>query len=420
MSKILPLLLLLLGTVVAPVAAQDVPPPDPLNARLPAWARVTASTRVRLDSDHLLERARLGVRLTPWRQVQLVAEVQDARAFGYDRTDGSVRDVLDVRQAWVGVGREQGWADLKVGRQKLAFGSERVIGGAEWGNTGRVFDAARLAVHHGGARVDLLAAAVVTNEPESPDHRQQGHTLLGAYGSITTLVPHATVEPYVLIRHLPTATGELGSRGSARSDTLGTRMIGALGAAWSYEGEVLVQRGHVASSDLRTWAGLAQVQRRFADARWSPSVLLEANYASGDHDRADGEVGTFDQLYPTNHAIYGVADRVGRRNTRNGRAGLALRPSSAFTLKVEGNAFWLADSHDALYAASGAVAVKAVPGGAISSFVGHELDVIADYRLSRHYDVGAQVGHLFPGAFLDTYDTAVHHTFYCAFVNVQL
>lgn len=413
---------LVLGSFLPPAVsrAQDVPPPDPVNARLPTWVRLTAASRFRVDSDHLLQRLRVGMRITPTPSLQVGVEVQDARAFGFDRVDGSVRDVLDVRQAWVGVGREAGWVDVRIGRQKLAYGSERVTGGAEWANTARVFDAARVSVHHAGMRVDLFTSAVVTNEPESPDHRQRGHTFTGAYGSATSWIPGATVEPYVLVRHLPTAIGEAGERGSARSDTLGTRVAGRIGTHWSYEGEGLVQRGHVAASDLRASAWLVQVQRHFPTSVWHPSLLAEANYASGDADPTDGVVGTFDQLYPTNHAIYGVADRVGRRNTQNGRVGLALRPRAGFTMKVEGNAFWLASRRDALYAAGGGVAVRAVPGGAASTFVGSEFDVLADYRMSRHADVGAQVGHLFPGRFVTTYDRTVRHTFYCVFVDLHL
>lgn len=409
--------------LVAPAAsrAQDTPPPpDPVNAELPAWVRVTASSRFRLETDHLLQRLRVGGRVTPRDGLELAAELQDARGFGFDRTDGSVKDALDVRQAWVGIGRDRDLVDVRIGRQKLAFGSERVIGAAEWGNTARVFDAVKVGIHRGGVRVDAFASGVVTNEPESPDHRQKGHTLTGAYGAITSLIPHASIEPYVLVRHLPGAVGELGERGSARTDSVGTRVAGRLGTAWSYEGEALAQRGHVAGSDLEAYAWLAQVQRHFPTAGWTPTVLAEVNYASGDADRGDGVVQTFDQLYPTNHSIYGVADRVGRRNTRNGRVGASLHPARKLTVKAEGNAFWLASRHDALYAASGAVAVRAVPGGARSTFVGHELDLIADYKVSRHLDLGAQFGHLFPGAFLKTYDTTVRHSFYCVFVDIHL
>ena len=400
--------------------AQDAPPSDPVNARLPAWVSATAASRFRIDSDHLLQRFRVGTRIVPTDRLQLAAELQDARAFGFDRTDGGVRDVLDVRQAWVRLGREKDWLDLTVGRQKLAYGSERVIGGAEWANTARVFDAAKLSVHHAGVRVDVFSSAVVTNEPESPDHRQKGHTLNGAYGSISGWIPGATIEPYVLVRRLPTATGEQGERGSARSDTFGTRLAGRIGPSWAYEAELLAQRGRVARSQLRASAWMAQVQRLFPSVSWKPSLLAEANYASGDDAPTDGLVKTFDQLYPTNHSIYGVADRVGRRNTQNGRLGLHLRPRPGLTFKVEGNAFWLASRHDGLYAAGGGLAVRPVPGGAASTFVGHEVDFIVDYRLSRHYDLGAQFGHLFPGGFVRTYDTTRRHDFYCVFVDLHL
>ena len=53
---------------------------------------------------------------TDW--LDFYGEVQDSRVVGYSRPDASMRDTFDLRQAFVAIGHEGGWWDLKVGRQK--------------------------------------------------------------------------------------------------------------------------------------------------------------------------------------------------------------------------------------------------------------------------------------------------------------
>lgn len=82
--------------------------------------------------------------------------------------------------------------------------------------------------------------------------------------------------------------------------------------------------------------------------------------------------------------------------------------------------FWLASARAGLYAANGSPIVAAIPGGASSTDVGPELDLLADIKLSRHYDIGAQWGHLFPGPFLRQYSSHDGRTFYAVFLDVHL
>ncbi len=369
----------------------------PLNQHLPQWVTLGAGVRYRaeghgIDRNYLLERYRLdlGISFQPW--LGFLGELQDSRSAFLPHPDAGVRDRADVRQAYLRFGRESGWWDLKAGRQLLKFGSERVIGASEWGNTARAFDALKLGIHHGQDRVDLFSASVVVNSTDTWDHHRDGNNLHGVYGSFGSWFPGVKVEPYLLLR-----------TGLARGWTYGLRMAGHSGPRWSFEAEALGQR----QSD---WAATLHLQRHFLSPPWSPTLLGEYNFASPG----------LDQLYPTNHGIYGIADQVGRRNTSNYRAGLWLHPRKWLTLKGESHQFWLASSRAGLFAASGAPIVPAVPAGASSTAVGRELDLLADIRLSRHYDIGAQWGHLFPGPFLRRYSSPDGRTFYAVFLDVHL
>ena len=61
------------------------------------------------------------------------------------------------------LGNSEGRLDVIGGRQVLSFGDERVIGPADWLNTGRTFDAVRMDLRHAGSTVSLFASSVVVN-----------------------------------------------------------------------------------------------------------------------------------------------------------------------------------------------------------------------------------------------------------------
>lgn len=403
------------------VSAQDLR--GPLSQNLPRWADLGVQVRLRSEGQHGLEfqsgrnddfllqryRVALNIHPTPW--LRFFGEGQDARVAGVAHPDAALRDVFDLRQAYIGIGQETGWWDLKAGRQKMLFGSERVIGAAEWGNTARVFDAVRLGVHHGSNRVDMFSSSVVNNDTDHWDHHLQGNNLHGVYASLGSILAGSRVEPYLLLR-----TNHLAD---SHTWTAGLRSAGSVRSIWSYEAELLKQKGNVGRSRLEAWALTLQARRKLS-LRWQPELLGEFNYASGDRNPDDRVTNTLDQLYPPNHGIYGVANQIGRRNTENVRAGIWMHPWNRLTVKAEGHSFWLASRYDGLYTFNGALTVKPVPGGAASTSVGRELDLIADFKASAHYDVGAQFGHLFPGGFLRSYSAGSGRTFYAVFVDFRL
>jgi hypothetical protein len=134
--------------------------------------------------------------------------------------------------------------------------------------------------------------------------------------------------------------------------------------------------------------------------RYKPRFVLEYNYASGDGDSKDGKRGTFDQLYPTAHDKYGLADQVGWRNIHDARLGVEFKPRAKWLVSSFYHNYWLASSTDGLYSASGAVVARSITGVA-GAHVGQELDGQAMYSLSKQVQIGGGFAHLFTGGFLN-------------------
>ena len=392
-------------------------PVERVNLALPRWLGFGGEYRTRVESDdgigytttndtHLLSRFRFNVRIQPARWLAFFGETQDVRVFFNRHVPDAApyQNTWDIRQAYVQIGSSaEGWTDVIVGRQILAFGDERVIGPSDWTNTARTFDAVRLDVHQTGYRVSLFASSVVIGVDGAMDHHLQGNNLYGAYGSFKNVIPGATLEPYVLWRVAPANAGlpETANRGHLNEATIGLHVKGTLPAALDYDIEMDRQSGSLGPNSIRAWAGYWSLGRTFRSVPTGPRFFVESNYASGNRNPSGHIWSTFDQIYPSNHDKLGFADQFGRKNIQQVRAGVEETIGKKWKLRQAYEDFWLATTYDALYANSGVISIPADPA-ARSRHIGQEIDFIAQYQVHKGITAGFGYARLFLGRFLKT------------------
>jgi hypothetical protein len=388
------------------------PPASPLplgvNGQVTPWFQVRGEFRARIegftgggftanDDAYWMDRFRLNATVTPSKSLGFVVQAHDARAFR--KTVGSqvapFRDTLDLRMAYGEIGSKH---SVRIGRQELAFGEQRLLGHLAWANTGRSFDGARATFRNGFGQIDTFVASVVTIDPEGFDKSGNGNLLAGSYVSLTT-IPRQLVEPYFFWRQARNVTAELGPVADLHQATSGLRIAGRLPWTLDYSGELAVQAGSVGPDDVAAWASHGVVGKTLTGAAGRPRVFGEYNYASGDADGGDGTRGTFDQLYPTGHDKLGLSDQVGWKNIHHARTGIELKPTSKWSISGSYHSWWLASATDGLYSASGALVVRSATGTA-GRHVGQELDGQAIYAYSPQLQIGAGYAHMVPGTFL--------------------
>jgi hypothetical protein len=401
------------------VAQQPATPPsddfsvsDELNQRLPNWLRFSGEERLRWEgfqgggfkpdsSDYyLLNRLRLAVMVLPAPWLKVRFQTQDARAGWKNQKPYAApfQDTWDLRLAYVELGDNEKRAGLRVGRQELAFGSERLVGMSNWSNTSRTFDAVRATVHSGHFRLDAFAASVVVLHDGQVGMHRTGNNLHGLYGGLEDLIPGSVIEPYFFWRLAPAGQTEIGSAGKLDSKTIGVRWKGMIRTI-DYGIDIVGQTGSEGTNNIHARASHLVVGYTLDDNPLRPRFLAEYNYASGDHNPNDHTLGTFDELYPTVHDKYGLADQFGWQNMQHVRAGVELNARSKWMFSGKYNSFWLADAHDALYSSRNGPIVRSADGSA-GRFVGQELDATALYALSKGMRCGAGFGYVLPGTFL--------------------
>jgi len=394
--------LLLLAALAAP-AARPQSVAGEVNKDLPPWLRFGGEYRARVEAfdgigfrdasdTHFLNRVRLNLKVQPAPWFKLFFQGQDARIWGNDpaRVPSAppYKNAMDLRQGYLELGDPDAKTfGLRAGRQELVFGEQRLIGHTSWSNTARTFDAVRATVNYHDIRLDAFAATVVNIRDGEFDRPVAGNNFHGLYGSAGKLVPRSVVEAYALWRVAP----------NLNFYTFGTRWAGKLPAGFDYGLEMAAQTGTYAHLDMRAWAGHWQFGYTLPAApALKPRLIAEYNYATG--DQGDGRRRTFDSLYPTPHGKYGLTDQVGWRNIHDLRYGIELKPRPVWTLLANYHNWWRASARDGLYNAAGTLTVQ--PRNIASRHIGQEVDFDALWTVTTHTQVGAGIGHLFPGAFL--------------------
>lgn len=389
-------------------------PSDELNRSLPKWIRFNGEYRARAeaftgtgfvkgnDDAYFLNRFRVNMGLQPASWMKLNFQGQDARVFWKTQKPYGppFQDTMDLRMAFAEFGdTEKGAFSLRVGRQELVYGEQRLIGHVSWLNTARTFDAVRATMRHGGYRLDAFASSVVVPKDGEFNRHVDGNNFHGLYGGIEKLVPGAVIEPYALWRLARGIRMETGGLSKLDSKTYGIRMAGKATPAWDYGVEMARQDGSAGSDTVGAWAGHWRAGYTITNWKYKPRIVSEYNYASGDNNPADGKRGTFDILYPTPHDKYGLADQVGWKNIHHLRLGPEWKPRAKWLLSANYHSWWLANTRDALYNAGG-TAIARVAGGARERHVGQELDFQATWSVNKQVAVAGGFAHIFPGAFL--------------------
>lgn len=386
-------------------------PASYLNSELPAWIRFSAEDRVRVetlhdvqfnskDNTYLLQRLRLNLTATPSSSLRVVLQAQDARVFftSVSPPSSSQYAPLDLRIGYVEIGNLETRAlTLRAGRQGLDFGEGRLLSDGDWSNVGRSFEAARLTFRYRRLRVDAFSGASDKISVDGLAAPTPGEHFHGLYASLGKFIPRASVEPYLFWKLEHKVKGEISKLGNLDEKTVGVRWVGDIPRGMDYGMEAALQRGSFADEPISASATHLIVRYSFRDPRHLPKIWAEVNRGSGDRDRKDGRHGAFDTLFGSSHDKFGVADQFSWTNLMHTRIAFQYRASAKLTIGTAQNWFWLTNRHDGLYL-SGKVVIAS--DGSNGSFIGHEPDLQAKWKISRHTQADFAAGHIFAGRFL--------------------
>ncbi len=291
---------------------------------------------------------------------------------------------------------------VRVGRQELQYGAERLVSPLDWANVRRRFDGVKLFAKGDTWDVDLWYVKPVDIAQVQRKQRDRYNEDVDFYGAYVTYkgIPRHGLDLYFFaLDDIGAPLNPNGRAGDRDIYTLGSRFWGKTGG-FDYEAEIAGQWGHWAGDTVKAWSWTIEGGYTFADIGCKPRLGAGFDWASGDSDPFDRTIGTFNQLFPFSHYYLGFLDRIARQNVIAANVNMsAWAVPKKVKAKATFHTFWLNSKDDALYSAPGGIIRRDVTGNS-GKEIGHELDLTVMWKIKPHHSMLFGYSHFWDSDFI--------------------
>lgn len=285
---------------------------------------------------------------------------------------------------------------VRGGRFEMTYGSGRLIATRAAPNIPFKFDGAQfIASTNGDTKLYGFVTHPVAENRIKFDSADQGQGLWGLYGVAPMGGPlHTTLDLYYLGFRNEDAVYADGA-GTELRHTLGARFSGKT-HGFDYDIEPVGQFGTFGDRDIRAWTLAADGGYTFAGIAWKPRLGAKFDIASGDRNKGDRVLGSFNPLF-FKAGYFNDASLIRPSNIIDIHPSLQLQPSKAVTLTFGNDTLWRDSTHDAIYGPSGGIFLPAAPG---SFYVGTTAEAAVQWKLDRHVVWSGSYVHMFTGDYV--------------------
>ncbi len=287
---------------------------------------------------------------------------------------------------------------LQGGRQLVAYGSERLIGLRFGPNVPLAFDGGLARVQSGDWTVDGFFIRPAENNLHGFDDRTDAsRRAVGLYATraLPEIGPKSGVDLYWIGYHRAAARFDAGA-GTEDRQTFGTRVFGTAGN-WSWNHEAMLQVGTFGPRDILAWSIATDTTYMFADLPLNPFVELKANVISGDRNRTDGTLGTFNALFPKGK-YFGEIGLLGPYNLINLHPVAGIDLGSGWSLSGAAVFYWRESLSDGVYGNPGNLLRSA--GTSRARYIGTQADAVLGWAVTRNLSFEVSYSVFEPGRFI--------------------
>ncbi len=224
---------------------------------------------------------------------------------------------------------------LRIGRQQLVYGDQRLLGHLGWKDVARTFDGVKAMYKANGLSIDTFAvhpADIVAMTPStaSPQGKSlvtwEDRRLIGAYATYTVAPKNGIDAYFINWQH-----NQQAAVGKGRNiNTFGTRLFGK-GNGFDATAEMVFQTGTFSNNRSQKASAYA-VKAGYTFDFWKTRLGVEYDYSPGDDKRDPNTQKNFVFPFHTNHAHYGEMDFFSWANMKDIRLSLKTSPLTGFSL----------------------------------------------------------------------------------------
>ena len=325
-------------------------------------------------------------------------------------------DRLDLHEAFIDAGLgSTGAPVLRVGRQELSFGSQRLVSIRRGPNVRRSFDGLRVTARPGAWRLDAFAVRPAeTGAGTFDDGTDDGRTFWGLYAvGPLRLLKGAHLDLYYLGLDRDAAAFDQGIDQELR-ESIGMRLWRD-SATWDCNFEAVYQWGRFGSAPIRAWTLASDTGFTFAGVSWKPRLGLKADITSGDRDPADPALESFNPLFPRG-SYFGENQLIGPVNHIDLHPSIDLHPHPTLAVSAGWTFFWRQSLRDGLYDVPGNLVRSGT--GTDARAVGSQPSVTVSWDLNRHLTLVADWEYFLAGRFLRESGPGENVTFLAGWIEV--
>jgi hypothetical protein len=279
---------------------------------------------------------------------------------------------------------------VRVGRQELLYGAQRLVSTLDWANTRRTFEGINVLHRTENWALDAFYTNFVPVRPNDLDRADYDESFYGFY-SVYSGFENLTIDTYYLGYDDERTGAPIVTHFSLH--TLGVRLNGKARNGWLYEVEGGPQFGEQMGLGLDHSAGFvtAGVGRKIKSVPWDATFWFYYDYASG--NAPGGSFNRFNHLFPLAHKYLGFIDAVQRSNIQSPNFLFTFKPAPKVTCL-----FWLHHFFSDQYADPVPSVGRTPAQSPDSRKFGDEIDLLLTYAVSPRTSVQVGYSHFFTGA----------------------
>jgi hypothetical protein len=291
----------------------DVPPTFKEVSTGQIWHRIMAHANLEIGSDVRVF-VQLNNTLRLFNPNPLTPEIDE--------------NVLSLHQAFVDWNMNKNW-QLRLGRQEMGYGNNRILTFREGPNTRLTFDAAILKYKNAKRKFDILAVSPVISKQGAFDDESLKDFVLGVYAH-EVVIPKKFLLDYYVLNFKSDQRRYNYVSGKEDRNSYGLRTF-SQNPKFNYELEVTYQTGSFNEQTIKAFGLSGDVSYKISTKN-NVIIGVAGNYISGDENRSDNELNTYNLIY--SKPSYGLAAPIGSSNIENINPYLKLNPTKKLFLQA--------------------------------------------------------------------------------------
>jgi len=351
-------------------------------------------------NNFLLQRYSLHADLNIGERIRVFTQIRSAWEGGRKNGPRPIdEDKLNIQNLFVDFTAFKNTAQslkLRIGRQELDYGSGRLISVREGPNLRLYFTGGKLMYASSKFFIDAFVMMADTINTGAFDNKSSKEiNLWGVYSKL--IFPEAgNLDFYYLGIRRNAALFEEGLAREIRY-TLGARYW-KYGGGFIYNFEAAYQFGKFGQGNILAWTASADIGYSFEGIKGKPSINLRHDYISGDNKAGDGNLQTFNPLYPKG-GYFGFSPQIGPVNLIDLHPYTTVSLSNKLVFQADVVFNWRYSLKDGVYRPSGILNLK----GASSAkrYIGTAYLVSLNYTINKFITINTGAQYFRTGSFID-------------------